>query len=141
MTCFNFSDHFLLVSVLEFFIQNFSKELTMVCKGYVDATLLVKISLKSTSNMATVKFFGLVQSFYQTLGLYPPESNQSLPSKLRFLFFSTFTLLIFISSLGFLLFEAKTIQVIFPSISLIFSLVFPLLHLIKCGFFMIRNIA
>lgn len=65
----------------------------------------------SVKIMATIKVFKLVQQFYQTLGLYSPQSNQVQSFNWRILFFSTFTILHFSVLFAFLLFKAKTIQV------------------------------
>lgn len=69
------------------------------------------ISLESIAIMAVIKIFQLVQSFYETLGLYSPQSNQIHSFNLRMLFFSTFLISDFCSMLLFLSLEAKTVQV------------------------------
>lgn len=74
---------------------------------------MTDVVLQLITAMARMKIFRLVQTFYETLGIYSPQSNQVYSSKLRVLYFSTITILHIASMLGFLLFQAKTIQVCF----------------------------
>lgn len=86
----------------------------------------LSISWKLSNAMATCKIFQSAQTYYQFLGFYSPQSNQIHSSKLRTLFFSTFSILFFSSLLGFFLFKAKTIQVLqlLPSTSVFFSYIY-----------------
>lgn len=84
--------------------------------GYSDGINIMNpstpsISFSLTADMASIKIFQYVKSFCQTLGLYSLQTNQIRSLNLRILFFSTFTILNFSSLFGFLLFEAKSIQV------------------------------
>lgn len=63
--------------------------------------------------MAAIKVFQSVQTSFKTLGLYSPHSDQIRSFNWRILFFSTFPPLLFASVFCYLLFEAKTIQVLF----------------------------
>lgn len=61
--------------------------------------------------MSEIKMFRLVQSFHQNLGLYSPQSSRIHISKLRVLLLPACIASGLTSMLGFLIFEAKTIQV------------------------------
>lgn len=69
-------------------------------------------SLFASTNMPEVKIFRLVQSFHQKLGLNSSQSNQIHTSKFRVLLLPACIASGLTSMLGFLIFEAKTIQVI-----------------------------
>lgn len=77
----------------------------------MNAYASASISWKLSNTMVACKMFQSVLTYYQFLGYYSPHSNQIHTSRLRILFFSTFSMLFFSSLLGFFLFEAKTIQV------------------------------
>lgn len=75
------------------------------------STIVTAITSSSSTKMAAIKIFQTVQRFFTTLGLYWPQSNQIQPFNMRILYFSTFVVLNTSSLLGYLLFEAKAIQV------------------------------
>lgn len=73
--------------------------------------------------MTGIKIFQLLQTFYQNLGLYSPQTHQSYSSKFRIRFFLTCIVFGLTSMLIYVFIVAETMQVIS---------FFSLLHLIKC---------
>lgn len=74
--------------------------------------LINHISLLSPAAMTgAIKLFQYVQNFYQTLGIHPPiQSYQTFSLNRRNLFFLSCSVLTFILSTAYLLFDAQSIQ-------------------------------
>lgn len=67
---------------------------------------------EESQNFAKMKFFQLVQKFYQTMGIYPSSPRRQRnrpPFNLRNLFFSLSLLIFFVLSTGYFLLEAQSI--------------------------------
>lgn len=102
-----------------------------IFQGYKRLSVIKKATHQlssSLTNMATIKIFQSVQTTFQTLGLYSPRSHRIHSFNLRILYFSLFPFLIFLTMLGFLFFEATTMEVFLLKFLPIFFIFFNLLN-------------
>lgn len=59
---------------------------------------------------SSMKLFQSVQSFYCTMGVYPPEPNQRLSFRLKRIFFPLSSFITFLALVAFFFFEAQTVE-------------------------------